>query len=212
MTSHSTLQGPWPHCMLVEVSWDGHRTLPFGLSQSHGHGSWPLTYWTPYDTTTKQLGIFSTASWWSGVPCLLVNKQSRPSGPPLPSALEKLMKLYRKEKINGGGVSYDTKSVSSDWKRRSPNNVQWGSQKDRQSFSPSRHVVTTTIGCLQGGGVIKWKKKKNESRTATSDALFRSHGVSEWVINSLSSTQCSRLKSSMPFKCDLALQIIPLLK
>ena len=26
--------------MILEVSWDGLWTLPFGLSQSHGHGSW----------------------------------------------------------------------------------------------------------------------------------------------------------------------------
>jgi hypothetical protein len=26
--------------MILEVCWDGHWTLSFGLSQSHGHGSW----------------------------------------------------------------------------------------------------------------------------------------------------------------------------
>jgi hypothetical protein len=26
--------------MILEVSWDGIRTLPFRLSQFHGHGSW----------------------------------------------------------------------------------------------------------------------------------------------------------------------------
>jgi hypothetical protein len=26
--------------MILEVSWDGLWTLSFGLSQSHGHGSW----------------------------------------------------------------------------------------------------------------------------------------------------------------------------
>ena len=31
---------PWPHCMILEVSWDGLWTLSFRLSQCHGHGSW----------------------------------------------------------------------------------------------------------------------------------------------------------------------------
>ena len=35
MTSHYT-GGPWPHYMILEVSWDTF----FGLSQFHGHGSW----------------------------------------------------------------------------------------------------------------------------------------------------------------------------
>ena len=37
---HITLEGPWPHYMILEVCWDGLWTLSFGLSQSHGHGSW----------------------------------------------------------------------------------------------------------------------------------------------------------------------------
>ena len=38
---HTTLEGPWPHYMILEVSWDVLCTLfPFGLSQFHGHGSW----------------------------------------------------------------------------------------------------------------------------------------------------------------------------
>ena len=37
---HTTLEGPWPHYMTLEVSWDGLWTLSFGLSQFHGHGSW----------------------------------------------------------------------------------------------------------------------------------------------------------------------------
>jgi hypothetical protein len=47
---HTTLEGPWPHCMILEVCWDDILwTLSFGLSQFHGHGSWllafgPLTY------------------------------------------------------------------------------------------------------------------------------------------------------------------------
>ena len=34
---HITLEGPWPHYMILEVSWDGLWTLSFGLSQFHGH-------------------------------------------------------------------------------------------------------------------------------------------------------------------------------
>jgi hypothetical protein len=37
---HTTLEGFWPHYMILEVTWDGFRTLSFGLSQLHGHGSW----------------------------------------------------------------------------------------------------------------------------------------------------------------------------
>ena len=37
---HTTLKDPWPHCMILEVPWDGLWTLSFGLSQFHGHGSW----------------------------------------------------------------------------------------------------------------------------------------------------------------------------
>ena len=39
---HTTLEGPWPHYVILEVSWDGLCTLSFGLSQFHGHGSWRL--------------------------------------------------------------------------------------------------------------------------------------------------------------------------
>ena len=37
---HTTLEGRWPHCMALEVCWDGLGTLSFGLSQFHGHGNW----------------------------------------------------------------------------------------------------------------------------------------------------------------------------
>ena len=37
---HTTLEGPWPHCVILDVDWDGLWTLSFGLSQSHGHGIW----------------------------------------------------------------------------------------------------------------------------------------------------------------------------
>ena len=37
---HTTLEGPWPHYVILEVSWDGLCTLSFGLSQFRGHVSW----------------------------------------------------------------------------------------------------------------------------------------------------------------------------
>ena len=37
---HTTLEDPWPYYMILEVSWHDLRTLSFGLSQLHGHGSW----------------------------------------------------------------------------------------------------------------------------------------------------------------------------
>ena len=37
---HTTLDGPWPHYMILEVCWDGLWTLSFRVSQFHGHGSW----------------------------------------------------------------------------------------------------------------------------------------------------------------------------
>ena len=38
---HTTLEGPWPHYVILEVSWDGGLwTLPFGLSHFHSHNSW----------------------------------------------------------------------------------------------------------------------------------------------------------------------------
>ena len=37
---HTTLEGPWPHYMILKVCWDGLWTLSFGLSRFHGHGSW----------------------------------------------------------------------------------------------------------------------------------------------------------------------------
>jgi hypothetical protein len=36
----TTLEGPWPHYTVLEVSWDGLWTRSFGLSLCHGHGSW----------------------------------------------------------------------------------------------------------------------------------------------------------------------------
>jgi hypothetical protein len=40
MGLHTTLEGLWPHDTILEVCWDSLWTLSFGLSQSHGHGSW----------------------------------------------------------------------------------------------------------------------------------------------------------------------------
>ena len=37
---HNTLESPWSHYMILDVSWDGLWTLSFELSQIHGHGSW----------------------------------------------------------------------------------------------------------------------------------------------------------------------------
>ena len=39
-SSHTTLEGLWPHYMILEVSWDGLWTLLLGSHQFHGHGSW----------------------------------------------------------------------------------------------------------------------------------------------------------------------------
>ena len=36
----TTLEDPWPHYKILEVSWDGLCTFSFGLSQFHGHNSW----------------------------------------------------------------------------------------------------------------------------------------------------------------------------
>ena len=38
--SITSLLWPWPQNMILEVCWDGLRTLSFGISQFHGHGSW----------------------------------------------------------------------------------------------------------------------------------------------------------------------------
>jgi hypothetical protein len=37
---HTTLEGPWPHYMILEVCWDGVWTPSFGLPQFCGLGSW----------------------------------------------------------------------------------------------------------------------------------------------------------------------------
>jgi hypothetical protein len=37
---HTTLEGPWLHYMILELCWDSLQTLSFGVSQSHGPGSW----------------------------------------------------------------------------------------------------------------------------------------------------------------------------
>ena len=37
---HTTLEDPWAHYMILEVTWDSLWTFSFGLSQLHDHGSW----------------------------------------------------------------------------------------------------------------------------------------------------------------------------
>ena len=51
---YATLEGPWPHCMIWEVSWDSCWTLSFGLPQFHGHDSWLM----------REVAL-STYRWWS---------------------------------------------------------------------------------------------------------------------------------------------------
>ena len=66
---HTTLEGPWPHYMILEVYWDGLQRLSFRLSQFHGHGSWlmcevalsrPFTYWLLHE---PELGL-EVGSWF----------------------------------------------------------------------------------------------------------------------------------------------------
>ena len=40
MWLRTTLEGPWPQYMILEVSWMAFGHILFGFSQSHGHGSW----------------------------------------------------------------------------------------------------------------------------------------------------------------------------
>jgi hypothetical protein len=57
---HTTLEGPWPHYMILEVCWDGLGTLSFGLSQFHGHGSWLMSHvWSG----PNMMATFSLRSW-----------------------------------------------------------------------------------------------------------------------------------------------------
>ena len=37
---HTALEVPWPHCMVLEMCWEGLWTIAFGLSKFHGHSSW----------------------------------------------------------------------------------------------------------------------------------------------------------------------------
>ena len=37
---HTTLEGPWPNYVILEVSWDSFWTLLGGSHKFHGHGSW----------------------------------------------------------------------------------------------------------------------------------------------------------------------------
>ena len=38
--TYTTLEGPWPHYIILKVSWESLWTLSFGPSQFLGHGSW----------------------------------------------------------------------------------------------------------------------------------------------------------------------------
>jgi hypothetical protein len=58
---HTTLEGPWPHYMILEVHWNGLCTLSFGLAQFHYHGSWLVCEVTLKATSHKRLttlGLF----------------------------------------------------------------------------------------------------------------------------------------------------------
>ena len=54
---HTTLEGPWPHHMILEVCWDNLWTLCFGLSQFHGHGSWLVCEVYPRPLIAWKLGL-----------------------------------------------------------------------------------------------------------------------------------------------------------
>ena len=62
---HTTLEGPWPHYMILEVSWDGLWTLSFGLSQICGHGLWLVCVSGPkFRRSYEYLRIFITKVDW----------------------------------------------------------------------------------------------------------------------------------------------------
>ena len=58
--------GLWPHCMILEVIWDGLWTLSCGLSQCHGHGSWLVCEVALYITPKLELRIGNNRSWRGG--------------------------------------------------------------------------------------------------------------------------------------------------
>jgi hypothetical protein len=63
MTSHTTLEGPWPHYVILGVCWDGLWTLWFGLSQLNGHSSW-LVYEVDPNTKPGDHGTPNTHNCW----------------------------------------------------------------------------------------------------------------------------------------------------
>ena len=68
---HSTLDSPWPHYMILEVSWDGLWTLSLGLSQSHGHNSWLMCEVTLRVPTPLELHCLTKEVVWA-IPSKLV--------------------------------------------------------------------------------------------------------------------------------------------
>ena len=56
---HTTLEGTWPYYMILEVCWDGLWTLPFGLSQFHGHGLLAHVWSGPYLVWVGPLHYYS---------------------------------------------------------------------------------------------------------------------------------------------------------
>ena len=62
--THTTLEGPWPDSMILEVCWDGLWTLSFRLSQFHGHGSW-LTWEVALKTDLQKIEHCTNAHGYS---------------------------------------------------------------------------------------------------------------------------------------------------
>ena len=58
---HTTLEGPWPHYMILEVSWDGIWTLSFGLSHFHGFGPLARVRSGPFYTLSPEYINLSSA-------------------------------------------------------------------------------------------------------------------------------------------------------
>jgi hypothetical protein len=54
---HTTLEDPWPHYMILKVSWDGLWKFSFGHSQSQGHGSWLMCEVAPSLCTKDNLWL-----------------------------------------------------------------------------------------------------------------------------------------------------------
>ena len=83
MWLHTTLEDPWPLCMILEVcTWDGLWTLSLGLSQIHGHGSWLVCVkWALPDRVVIFFLVASVlARWsrWAAQLSLVLRPQSSP--------------------------------------------------------------------------------------------------------------------------------------